>query len=47
MKAIVRRLTRLEQSSRPFAYLRSQSPAEVLWERGQGGATDTHDCAPD
>lgn len=35
MKAIVRRLTRLEQSCRPDAHLRCQRAAEVLWERQQ------------
>ena len=35
MKAIVRRLTRLEQSRTPLAPLRIQRAAEVLWERRQ------------
>jgi hypothetical protein len=35
MKAIVRRLTRLEQSHTPIADLRRQSAAEILWERKQ------------
>ena len=35
MKAIVRRLTRLEQSCTPLAHLRIQRAAEVLWERRQ------------
>ena len=35
MKAIVRRLTRLEQSSTPIAHLRCQHVADVLWERRQ------------
>lgn len=35
MKAIVRRLTRLEQSRTSFADLRMQHVAEVLWERQQ------------
>ena len=35
MKAIVRRLTRLEQSRTPVANLRWQQVADVLWERRQ------------
>ena len=35
MKAIIRRLTRLEQSRTSFAHLRSQRAAEVLWEGRQ------------
>lgn len=35
MKAVVRRLTRLEQSRTPVAYLRIQHAADVLWERRQ------------
>jgi hypothetical protein len=35
MRAIVRRLTRLEQSSTPLANLRIQHAADVLWERRQ------------
>jgi len=35
MKAIVRRLTRLEQSSTPIAHLRYQHIADMLWERQQ------------
>jgi hypothetical protein len=35
MKAIVRRLKRLEQSCTPVAHVRCQRAAEVLWERRQ------------
>lgn len=35
MKAIVRRLARLEQSRTPVADLRMQHLADVLWERRQ------------
>jgi hypothetical protein len=35
MKAIVRRLTRLEQSRTAVTHLRCQSAADVLWERRQ------------
>ena len=35
MKAIVRRLTRLEQSRTSFGDLRMQRAAEVLWEQLQ------------
>jgi hypothetical protein len=35
VKSIVRRLTRLEQSSTPLADLRMQHVADVLWERRQ------------
>ena len=35
MKAIVRRLTRLEQSRMPIAHLRYRHIADVLWERRQ------------
>ena len=35
MKAIVRRLTRLQQSHTPIADMRYQQIADVLWERRQ------------
>lgn len=35
MRAIVRRLARLEKSSTPIAHLRCQSAAKLLWERRQ------------
>jgi hypothetical protein len=35
VKAIVRRLTRLERSRTPIAYLRLQHMADMLWERQQ------------
>jgi hypothetical protein len=35
VKAIFRRLTRLEQSRTPIAHLRIQHAADVLWERKQ------------